>query len=111
MLIRTLKELLCEPMLSHTACALKQSFALHWVIGRATTAPLSRNCTNDIAWYVLCSGGLSLLHTFAQFGIPSTHSLCVKKKRKRKERKKEWREGGRGESQAISFESRPPCGV
>lgn len=96
MLIRTLKELLCEHMLSHTACAPKQSFALHWVIGRATTAPLSRNCTNDIAWYVLYSGGLSLLHTIAQFGIPSTHSLCIKKKKnkRRKERKKEGREGG-----------------
>lgn len=63
------------------------------------------NYTNDVAWYVLHSGGLSLLCMVAQFGIPSVHSLCLSKEKKKKG-KKERRE----ESEAISFESRPPRG-
>lgn len=98
----------CEHTSSCTVRGPELSFALYWIIGRATTAPLSRNYTNDIAWYVSYGGSLSLLCTVTWFGIPSTHSLSLPKEKKKG--KKEGREGGEKKSQAISFEWRPPRG-
>lgn len=74
----------------HIARAPKQSFAFLWVIGRAGTAPLSRNCSSDIAGCVLYSGGLSLQLWSTSLGfLPCFH--CLFQKNKGKERK----EGGK----------------
>lgn len=91
----------CEHTSSCTVRGPELSFALYWFIGRATTAPLSRNYTNDIAWYVSYGGSLSLLCTVTWFGIPSTHSLSFPKEKKKGN--KEGREGGRGKKNLKLF--------